>query len=141
MGIYRCAACGAVNRSAAGAGARCERCRAALDTSGAPQRVDAAALVSLVASAPAPLLVGFAAPGARCACLDEVAPARAGDLLCLSVDTAREPAAAVAYSVHFTPTVVLFDRGAEVGRMGPGASGGPAPAPDEVARWVARLGA
>ncbi|GEJ59433.1 thiol reductase thioredoxin [Anaeromyxobacter diazotrophicus] len=134
MGIYRCAACGAVNRSAAGAGARCERCRAALDTSGAPQHVDAAALVTLIASSPAPVLVDFAAPGARASCLAEVASARAGELVCLRVDTAGEPAATAAYRVRQAPTVVLFARGAEVARFAPTAP----EAAGQVSRWVAQ---
>ena len=135
MNIYRCAACGAVNRTSGGGGARCERCRSALDTSGAPQRIDAAALVTLIASSPAPVLVDFASPGVCASCLDEVASARAGEVLCLRVDTAGEPAAAAAYRVRQTPTVVLFARGAELARFAPTAPGGAA---GQVSRWEAQ---
>jgi thioredoxin 2 len=136
MGIYRCAACGAVNRSGGGAGARCERCRAVLDTSGAPQRIDAAALVTLIASSPAPVLVEFAAPGTR-GRVGEVATVRAGELLCLQVDSAGEPAAMAAYGVGDAPTLVLFFRGEELARLAPAAPGS---ATVELSSWLGRTG-
>ncbi len=130
MGIYRCAACGAVNRSERLDAASCGRCRSALDRSGAPQTVDAAALVALIFSSPAPVLVDFAAPGAACTCLDGLAHGCAGEVLCLRVDTVREPAAAAAYLVEGSPALVLFERGNEVARI---ASAAPSA---ELSRWV-----
>ncbi len=137
MAIYRCAACGALNRIKLGetSGAACSRCRSALDVSGAPQPIDAAALVSAILSSPAPLLVGFAAPGsASCASLDDLARTRAGQIVCLRVDAVAEPAAAVAYSVVELPQLLLFSEGAEVGRL-------PATLPArDIARWMAVTG-
>ncbi len=131
MATYRCAACGAVNRIAAGAERpACPRCRCALDTSGAPQPIDAAALVSVILSSPAPVLVDFTAPGASGSCLEGVASERAGEVLCLRVDTASEPAAAAVWSVDRTPTLVLFAEGSEVSRL---AATLP---PAEISRWV-----
>jgi thioredoxin 2 len=135
MAFYRCTACGAVNRTASGEEQpACARCRCALDTTATPQAVDAAALVSAILVSPAPVLVDFTAPGARRSCLDEVASARAGELLCLRVDPASEPAATDAYQVHCTPTLVLFSDGCEVARL-------PAAAPSsEISRWLAASG-
>ena len=130
MGIYRCAACGAVNRSERLEAASCERCRSTLDRSGAPQAVDAAALVALIFSSPGPVLVDFATPGARCSCLEGLAHTCAGEVLFLRVDTIREPAAAAAYRVEGSPTLVLFERGSEVARI---ASAAPI---HELSRWV-----
>jgi thioredoxin 2 len=133
MASYRCAACGAVSRvMTAGAGApACPRCRCAFDVTGTPQPIDAAALVSVILSSPVPVLVGFAAPGeSTCASLDDLASARAGELVCLRVDTAVEPAAAGAYGIVELPTLVLFSGGAEVGRL-------PARLPPrDIARWM-----
>jgi thioredoxin-like negative regulator of GroEL len=137
MAFYRCAACGGVSRvTSTGPDApACPRCRSALDVSGAPQRIDSAALVSVILSSPAPVLVGFAAPGERsCASLDDLASARAGEVVCLQVDTASEPAAAEAYAVAELPTLLLFSGGTEVGRV-------PARLPPrDIARWMAIAG-
>jgi len=130
MAIYRCAACGAVNRIAREAlSPACSRCRRALDTSGAPQPVDAAGLASALLSSPAPVLVDFAPPGAACSCLDPLAIACAGRLVCLRVDSGREPAAVAAFSAERAPAVALFRRGHAVERA--------APAPRDLVRWLA----
>jgi hypothetical protein len=133
MAFYRCAACGGVSRvTGTGPDApACPRCRSALDVTGAPQPIDSVALVSVILSSPAPVLVGFAAPGeSSCASLDDLASARAGEVVCLQVDTASEPAAAEAYGVVELPTILLFCRGAEVGRV-------PARLPPrDIARWI-----
>ncbi len=136
MAFYRCTACGVVNRIVAGRDQpSCARCRCALDTSAMPQSVDAAALVSAILSSPAPVLVDFTAPGARCSCLDEVASAHAGELLCLRVDPASEPAATDAYRVNRTPTLVLFSDGCEVARLHA------TQPPGEISRWLSATGA
>jgi thioredoxin 2 len=136
MAFYRCTACGAVNRIVASREQPvCARCRCALDTTATPQAVDAAALVSAILVSPAPVLVDFTAPGAHRSCLDEVAYARAGELLCLRVDPASEPAATDAYRVHSTPTLVLFSDGCEVARLPA------APPSSEISRWLSATGA
>jgi thioredoxin 2 len=132
MAIYRCATCGAVNRIVTSAGdPACARCRFALDTTGAPQRVDSASLVSAIISSPAPVLVEFTSPDAAAAELEDVAGARAGELLWLRIDARTEPAAAAAYRVQLLPTLMLFSAGSEVGRL---TAGGLA----DASRWVAQ---
>jgi thioredoxin 2 len=134
MRIYRCAACGAVNRVSDDAGPpACTRCRNALDTSGAAQPVDAVALASCVLASPAPVLVDFTPPGAVCSCLDAVAGGCAGRVVCLRVDTGREPAAVAAWMVGVPPAVVLFRRGHAAMHSG-------APAPGDVERWLSDPG-
>ncbi|BDG08301.1 thioredoxin family protein [Anaeromyxobacter paludicola] len=116
MPVFRCTACGAVNRVGSPAGgSECARCKRALDVSGAPQEVDAASLVSALRSSPAPVLVDFSA-GEAPAELRRIARDQAGDLLVLTVDPGAEPAAARAYDVERSPTFILFSRGAEVRR-------------------------
>jgi hypothetical protein len=133
MSVLRCAACGAVSRSAA---ASCPRCRRRLDDGSAPQAVDAAALVAAIVSSPAPVLVDFAppvvepAPSGEASPAEEAAAATAPEVRCLSVDTAREPAAAAANQVGPGRTLVLFDGGSEVARL-------PAPRSGAVTGWLA----
>jgi thioredoxin 2 len=134
MATYRCASCGAVSRVTTGRGGApaCPRCRSALDVTGAPQPIDAAALVSVISSSPVPVLVGFAAPGENAgAALDDLATECAGAVVCLRVDTSAEPAAAAAYGIVELPTLVLFSGGTELGRL-------PARLPRrDIARWMA----
>jgi hypothetical protein len=129
MTIVRCAECGAVQRSGGVPGA-CARCRSELGAS-APQQVDAAALVATIVSSPAPVLVDFEPDGQQAAPIADVAPELTGELVCLRVDTAREPAAAAAYRVPSGATLVLFDGGVEVARVR-----APRRA-DDIARWIA----
>jgi thioredoxin 2 len=134
MAIYRCAGCGAVNRTSLAAGAAssqvCYRCRRLLDTTGKPQPVDAAALVTTLRSSPAPVLVSFAARESARPGLDGVARARAGELVVLRVDPGEEPAAAAAFSIGGIPTLVLFDGGSEVARRSDASPG------TDVRAWV-----
>lgn len=131
MPIFRCTACGAVNRVAPrAAAAECSRCKRALDVSGQPQGVDAAALVSTLLSSPAPVLVDFCSEVAS-AGLDQLARDRAGDLLVLTVDPTEEPAAALAYGVDRVPTFILFSQGSEVQRTAQ------LPAEGELGSWIA----
>ena len=131
MAIYRCAACGAVNRLEGGAATACARCLRALDVSGAPQRVDAAGLVSLIRSSPAPVVVDFGPPGGPPSpAVADLASQRAGEVLFLHVDTGAETAAAAAYGVAATPTLVFFSGGNEVARLTAGCAAG------DVARWM-----
>ncbi|WP_242393725.1 thioredoxin family protein [Anaeromyxobacter oryzisoli] len=132
MAVYRCAGCGAVNRSQPDSGPpqACYRCRRPLDTSGRPQAVDAAALVTTIRCSPAPVLVDFAARDLAAPALDGLAAARAGELVVLRVDPGEEPAAAQAYAIRFTPTLVLFQGGSEVARRCD------APGPIDMHAWV-----
>jgi thioredoxin-like negative regulator of GroEL len=95
--------------------------------------VDAAALASAVLASPAPVLVDFTPPGAVCSCLDAVAGGCAGRVVCLRVDTGREPAAVAAWKVGVPPAVVLFRRGRAALRSG-------APAAADLERWLADAG-
>ncbi len=131
MSIFRCTACGAVNRVAcASAGAECARCKRALDVSGQPQDVDAAALVATLLSSPAPVLVDFS-DGVPPGQLDRLARDRAGDLLVLTIDPGAEPAAARAYGVERVPTFILFSQGSEVQRSAA------LPGDGELGSWIA----
>lgn len=135
MAVYRCAGCGAVNATHAEVAtqAMCYRCRRLLDRSGRPQRVDAAALVTTVRSSAAPILVVFAPRDASDAALEGLARASAGELVILRVDPEEEPAAAAAYAVATTPTLVLFEGGSEVARRA-----GPSSASD-LRGWVQQV--
>jgi thioredoxin 2 len=129
MSVYRCAGCGAVNRTTRSVrAAACYRCRRLLDTSGRPQSVDAAALVTTVLSSPAPVLVDFERRETDVPALAAVGMARAGELVVLKVDPGEEPAAAEAYGIRSTPTLVLFSGGAEIARRQGSAQ--------DVSRWV-----
>jgi thioredoxin 2 len=132
MAVYRCAGCGAVNRTPIERPAPqvCFRCRRLLDTSGRIQAVDAAALVSAIRSSHAPVLVDFAGRDAPRGAVDGLARARAGEILVLRVDPAEEPAAAQAYEILATPTLVLFQGGSEIARRAD------APEPSAVRAWL-----
>ncbi len=132
MAVYRCSGCGAVNRSHVDTAPpqACYRCRRPLDTSGQPQAVDAAALVTTICSSPAPVLVDFAGRGVATPTVDGLARARAGELVVLRVDPSEEPAAAQAYAIRVTPTLVLFHGGSEVARRSD------LPGPLDMRTWV-----
>jgi hypothetical protein len=93
--------------------------------------VDSAALVSVIVSCPEPVLVEFA-PGPGDA--SPVPLLHTEHLVCLRVDTRREPAAAAAYHVGGDPTLVIFRAGREVGRLD-------SPRPDAVPAWIAATAA
>jgi thioredoxin 2 len=133
--MFRCKFCGAVNRVPAsvighGTWVRCGRCKARLDLSGAPQSVNATALAEALSISPVPVLVDFSAPcfhpGTRAdPVVDEVARARAGLVIALTLDVERDPVPAIVHGVRSVsanghrqeiPTFVLFKRGQEVAR-------------------------
>jgi thioredoxin 2 len=132
MAVYRCSGCGAVNRTQAEMAPpqACYRCRRSLDTTGRPQAVDAAALVTTIRSSPAPVLVDFTGRDLPIPALDGLASARAGEIVVLRVDPCEEPAAAEAYAIRVTPTLVLFQGGSEVARRCD------APGPLDMRTWV-----
>jgi thioredoxin 2 len=124
MAILRCAHCGSLNRMAeerARDKPVCGRCKARLDTSGAPQAVTGEALAELVARSPVPVLVdywaGWCGPCRTAApILEQLGRRGAGRWLVLKVNVDEEQAEAQRRGIQGIPAFVLFDGGREVGR-------------------------
>ncbi len=123
--VFRCARCGAMNRIALLAPGRqpvCGRCKADLETTGAPSPVDLAGLESAVASSPVPVLVDFWAPWcAPCRVfapvLERFAREEAGRFVVLKLDTEAQPDAGARFGIQAIPTLALFRGGREVERV------------------------
>jgi thioredoxin 2 len=137
---FRCRSCSAFNRvpeSKKDARPVCGRCKAALETSGAPQEVMGQELGDIIQQSPVPVLVDFWATWCgpcRMAAplLDRIARARAGRLLVVKLDTDRNPDAAARHRIQSIPVFGLFRDGAEAQRQ----VGLPSEA--ALAQWVDR---
>ncbi len=137
--VFRCPACGAMNRVAVlveGRQAVCGKCKADLDTSGAAAHVDLAGLERAVATSPAPVVVDFWAPWcAPCRAfapvLERFAREDAGRFVVLKLDTEAHPDAAARFGIQAIPTLAVFRGGREVDR-----AQGALP-PQELRRFVA----
>jgi len=123
--VFRCPRCGAMNRLSVllpGREPICGRCKADLDTTGAPEQVDPTSLKAAIESSPAPVLVDFWAPWcAPCRgfapVLDRFAREAAGRLVVLKLDTEAHPEAAARFGIQAIPTLALFRGGGEVQRV------------------------
>jgi thioredoxin 2 len=123
--IFRCPRCGAMNRMAllvTGRQAVCGKCKADLDTSGAAEHVDLAALEAAIGSSPAPVVVDFWAPWcAPCRAfapvLERFAREEAGRYVILKLDTEANPEAGARFRIQAIPTLAVFRDGKEVERV------------------------
>ncbi|HET6412869.1 MAG TPA: thioredoxin [Anaeromyxobacter sp.] len=123
--VFRCRQCGAMNRIALLAPGRepvCGKCKADLDTTGAPSEVDLAGLERSVSSSPIPVVVDFWAPWcAPCRAfaptLDRFAREEAGRFVVLKVDTEAHEQAAARFGIRAIPTLAVFRGGREVERV------------------------
>src|SRR5688572_26327251 len=122
--VFRCTACGGVNRVDAARvakGPSCGRCKAALDTSGAPIHLDDAQLDALIGASPVPVLVDFYADW--CAPCRAIAPSVAavgqenrGRMLVVKVDTERHGRMAGRLGVQGIPALFVFQGGRVAGQ-------------------------
>ncbi len=125
MAIHRCSNCGGLNRvpdQPTGKQPRCGRCKQSLDTSGAPQPVDGAALERAVRGSTVPILVDVWAPWCgpcrvMAPVLDQVARAHAGQVLVLKLDSDQNPQVSARYQIQGIPTLLLFEGGRLVDRQ------------------------
>ncbi len=138
--MFRCASCGAFNRvpeNHPGGAPTCGKCKAALDLSGAPQAVDAAAFERTVAGSPVPVVVDFWAPWCgpcRMAApiLEQIGKEQAGKVVVLKVNTDEHPQPSAKMGVRGIPTFIVFKDGVERARQS-GVSSAAA-----MSQWVSR---
>jgi len=123
--LIKCAACGTLNRLPAeriNESPHCGRCRAPLAVPTLPVRTNSAAFDRELSEWPETVLVEFRAKWCGyCRMLDpvvnDIAQWRAGRLKVLQVDVDEEPSLARRFTVHATPTFIIFRNGAQIARM------------------------
>jgi thioredoxin 2 len=124
--IRVCDRCGAKNRvptAKLGASAKCGRCHTAIAELDEPVAIESSAdFDELVRSSKVPVLVDFwAAWCGPCRAvapeLEKLARARAGRAIVAKVDTELLPDVASRYGIRGIPTMILFEEGAESGRV------------------------
>jgi thioredoxin 2 len=135
--MYRCQACGAFNRVPPGRSEQpvCGRCKQSLDTSGAPQAVDAEGFARATASSPVPVVVDVWAPWcgpcrAVAPALEQIAKERAGQIVVLKVNSDESPLPHL--GITGIPTFLVYRDGREVARQA-----GAMPKP-MLADWISR---
>jgi thioredoxin 2 len=118
-----CPFCGRLNRIDAGRVAdrpRCGECRKPLLVD-RPVKVAGDAFDAVIAGTDVPVLVDFYADWCgpcktMAPLLDDLAAARAGDLLVAKLDTDRDPAVPARFGIRGIPTLILFRDGREAAR-------------------------
>ncbi len=125
MSIFRCAACGRINRinrDKSGAGApKCGQCKVELDTSGQAQEVDERAFKKAIRNSPVPVLVDIWAPWCGpckmvAPVLEAVGKERAGKLMILKVNSDDNQPLSSSLQIQGIPALLLFKDGKEIAR-------------------------